>query len=450
MPEAIAIVEGITLDEAEERIAAVDPFMRAYRSASARLGLGGRGGATMRTRAGFGVFTSDSTPSQGVIEHVISESETDAAALKCAACGRLGRVCGSDAAGTGSRGGSDVSALSPDKLRARLSKLQAHFDPSADAATLAALLSAAMVRFAASPPLSACSGCKRTLYCNEVCQRSHWRAGHKAVCGELRASCGPARDAAALPRSASTAAASEEAAPFPLPSAELPGRVDPEPPTGSTALAGDFSASVSESAQPDSEPEAAVPTQADVDSKSAAQLLARMTLPITLEGVLLGRPIYVQSRRIPCQELLAFLGPLLRSPSPHLESTALWQKLVEFELAAQSSPSGAISITRIGFVRDPVPAGELAGVMASLKARARERKEARALGAAGLPAAIDDIDVALRIVSFRADPDVFKYLASHGLIPEWTVAVKAIFAPTQDVELAETGVMALELALSLV
>lgn len=35
-----------------------------------------------------------------------------------------------------------------------------------------------------SRTMSACSGCKKVYYCNTVCQKKHWKAGHKNICGK--------------------------------------------------------------------------------------------------------------------------------------------------------------------------------------------------------------------------------------------------------------------------
>ena len=198
MPEAIAAVEGCTLEEAHERLAAENPIFRAL------VGVG----SVSRTLHGTGATGGCGGGAAVLQSQPMLESWTPA--LACAACGRVGRVAAA------AREMGDESALPDDVLRARINKMQTHDDahPGRAAlvaalagvsghAALVATLASARAREAARPPLSACAGCSRALYCDRACQRTHW-AAHKVACKATAAAAKAGAAAASAP--AATAA----------------------------------------------------------------------------------------------------------------------------------------------------------------------------------------------------------------------------------------------------
>ena len=155
MPEAIAVVENCTIDEANNRIGAKNPVFEILH------GIGGN----MKGISGRGIATD----------------LVEVAGLKCAACERPGRA--SEAYSSTEE---DLNTLTTDMLRARLTKLHVPFDSNqSNHADLVIALTAAQIRESTRATLSACE-CARALYCDRKCQLAHW-AQHKIACKAARA-----------------------------------------------------------------------------------------------------------------------------------------------------------------------------------------------------------------------------------------------------------------------
>lgn len=386
MPDAIAVVEGITIEEAEDRVASVDAYYKLWRQCS------GAGSTSIQEQRGFGCTTSDTAAPRDVLPY-----ETRAIwSLSCGSCGRIGHLRGS------SVGALDLSTLSEDQIRARLFKLQVSFDMGLSADAMRSKLLAAHERIATMPPLMSCGGCKRVLYCNAACQRAHWRE-HKGACKNET-------NVAIL------------GAPL---ISDAPSRSSQMPSEGANHVA---------------------PV---VGSGCGSVGLDTMHLSCTPANKLLGYPIYVQNRTIPSSEFLRVISPLLAAGVTPVGSEALVKRLCEIDCTARSSPLGKLYVKRIGYVTEPVPPSELASVSKALKQRAAERLAARVRGAAGLPTAIDDIDDALRTVTFRDDAGVFRFLSDRGLVPTWEVNVIIIIAPSSGVAALCSGMDAVIVAAQL-
>ena len=161
MPRAMAITYGISLDAAEERIALTDPMAAMIRELGAvSMGAAGRGGAGGAPGTRMEPFTQDT---------VVRPHE-----LRCAACGRLGRVAAA---------GADAYTLSVAALRGRLEQLRVSSAGLLEKSELVGRVAEAEAEAAARVPLLlACSRCRAVFYCNAACQRAHW-AAHKTACG---------------------------------------------------------------------------------------------------------------------------------------------------------------------------------------------------------------------------------------------------------------------------
>ena len=160
MPRAMAISYGISLDEAEARIALTDPIAAMLRRAGAKTsaisGKGISGGAPGSFDAPFSQNT------------VVRPFEP-----RCAACNRLGRLSIVEI---------DCSTLSDSALRARLTELRVPMASLLEKADLVNLLrEAEAAALASMPALSACANCRTALYCNKACQQAHWPT-HKKGC----------------------------------------------------------------------------------------------------------------------------------------------------------------------------------------------------------------------------------------------------------------------------
>ena len=176
MPRAMAIVHGITLAEAEARIAASDPIAALLSGCAvgslAQVGRGIGGGQP-------GVFDAQWT----------DETMAKPYALRCGACARLGRVPSASAG--------ELGALPIATLKLRLAELRVSTAGLLKKAELVAGLVAAEAAAAAHlPALSACARCKAVLYCDSACQKAHWLE-HKKVCKKSAASGGGGNSAAA-------------------------------------------------------------------------------------------------------------------------------------------------------------------------------------------------------------------------------------------------------------
>jgi hypothetical protein len=132
MPDAVAVVHGITITEAMEKLAAEDPLLAAF----AALGVAPR---VMRSEGGGAPVAC--VP---LDDRVAGEN-----ALFCSACGKVGRMQPPAGGAEGGGGGAAVAA----------------------AAAAAAL----------PPALFMCSRCHKALYCGAECQQRHW-AEHKPIC----------------------------------------------------------------------------------------------------------------------------------------------------------------------------------------------------------------------------------------------------------------------------
>lgn len=159
MPEAMAIVHGVTVREAKARI----PFF-------CRLANAAGGGA--------GSNSAGSATGAGDDGHLTKASDAVAFGFACCACGAPGRI------------GTDLDAALAISKTALLSTLaDAHGDMAgASELSHAALAERVLVAEAAEfPPkaslvvFEACGRCRRALYCNVTCQTAHWPK-HKCVC----------------------------------------------------------------------------------------------------------------------------------------------------------------------------------------------------------------------------------------------------------------------------
>ena len=165
MPQAIAVVEGITLEEANRRV-----FGQFSGLLSSKLVAG---------------KSASSMPPTG-------DAFVERFRVSCAGCGKPGRISDVSLASplspdTSSQivGPEDLSALSVSVLKGRLAALRIDTaDCTYKADLVAKLVEAAgsvEARERALPTLQACGQCKHALYCGRECQTAHWRA-HKAEC----------------------------------------------------------------------------------------------------------------------------------------------------------------------------------------------------------------------------------------------------------------------------
>ena len=89
-----------------------------------------------------------------------------------------------------------------------------------------------LVREAVSPlPFKRCARCRKTFYCSQHCQRTHWRDGHAKACGkeEKKDAAEYCPPVAAPVAAAPSAVAPPEPAPAPEPAEAAPSAKEPAP-----------------------------------------------------------------------------------------------------------------------------------------------------------------------------------------------------------------------------
>jgi hypothetical protein len=87
---------------------------------------------------------------------------------------------------------------------------------------------------------------------------------------------------------------------------------------------------------------------------------------------------------------------------------------------------------RVGYVPESLPSAGLQEAKRLLPRRAEERRAARARGAAGVPAELDDIDRGLRRVVFCDDGGLLAWAAARGLVRELGARIFEVVPAERD------------------
>ena len=183
---------------------------------------------------------------------------------------------------------------------------------------------------------------------------------------------------------------------------------------------------------------AAAAAAAAAASAAAATATAATAQPhpeASLTQTLCNKPVYMQSAKVPSARLVAALGGELSTPlPPGAGPAALALRAGQSDLLslAGHDTCSVVRVVRIGYVSEAFAPGEVGQAQELIAARDLGLREARARGDAGAPPPHDDIDCAVRRVTFVQDFGVFGWLVQRGVIVKWDVGMLGLLPSSQD------------------